>query len=323
MILSICTNPNVLEVMRLINMFITIIQIAVPIILIFVLMLKFAQAIVKNDQDALQKTMRTIPYNITATVLIFLVPTLVSLVVNISFPNSEYKKCLNVKTIAEVNVLYEAKMEELINKAEETLNLNDYLNAYNYLNYIKNDVKKSEYKKQLQELKDKIDKSNKVSPISTGIPIIVETAKKYIDKNVGTDCSGFVKNLVLGPTGYLHPQVASTSASCDGRSRGSNGMYRKYIELGSIVWQRPSSAQTLSEAMLSFPGDCAAGDVLFYSYGANDCVKHVVIYTGYENGKNMIVDSNMFDHTVRYRGVDEVHSTAIPLACARPVKNGE
>ena len=40
MIASICSEPKVLEIMRVVNLFINIIKVAVPIILIIVTMLK-------------------------------------------------------------------------------------------------------------------------------------------------------------------------------------------------------------------------------------------------------------------------------------------
>ena len=100
-------------------------------------------------------------------------------------------------------------------------------------------------------------------------------------------------------------------------------MYLKYKEKGRVVWERPAAATSLKTTVEYFPGDCKPGDIIFYSYGNNDCVKHVVVYTGYENGAHMIVDSNQQDHIVRYRAIDKVYHTAMPLACVRPISNGE
>ncbi len=49
MVLSICSDPKILEIMRIVNLAINIIRIAVPIILIFVLMIKLVGAITKSD----------------------------------------------------------------------------------------------------------------------------------------------------------------------------------------------------------------------------------------------------------------------------------
>ena len=152
---------------------------------------------------------------------------------------------------------------------------------------------------------------------------IVNLAKSYINQYVNKDCSGFVKSLVLKPLNYLNDGLGNVSKFCDGRSRGSYGMYNFYEQNKRIVWKRSPNSYNLNDVTKEFPNACEAGDVMFYTYGPNDCVKHVVIYTGYENGKFMIVDSNTDDETVRYRAIDKIYRTAMPYACARPLKNGQ
>ena len=55
MIASICSEPKVLEIMRVVNLFINIIKVAVPIILIIVTMLKFLDAVKSNDSELLME----------------------------------------------------------------------------------------------------------------------------------------------------------------------------------------------------------------------------------------------------------------------------
>ena len=161
MIASICSEPKILEVMRLVNIFINIIRIVVPILLIFTLIFKFAKATINDDKDNLQKVLKTAPSNIVAAVIIFLVPIFVSLIVKVSFPNSDYNNCISIRTIEQVNEIYENKIESLISKAEETLELYDYSSAYNYLNNIKNEDKRVYYEEKLKNIKEQIDaKSN-------------------------------------------------------------------------------------------------------------------------------------------------------------------
>lgn len=578
MILSICDNPDILKIMNLIILIINIIKVAVPIILILTLMIRFTSSVAKSNEDALESIKKSAPANIIAAVLIFLVPTFVSIVTKISFPNSDFVKCLSGASNETIAASYAEKAEKLVAKAELSLKINDYTAAMNYLKNLSNSGKKEELAKRLEAIREKLNvkpstptESGKYSKVnysnfkwvyyeagtgpikdyySGGIPYAIRApenvsdlngvslpliiffhgageekkkisgnifikngvfqklitswnnyglqtipaimisphaygsfdyletnfetisalieyakdkynidmdrivlmghsmgaddtvsvpykfhtkynkdyfnayvmfsastklsaspyndsndikeyftgkkikgysennlcegffnlinvpltvysgaghnkvpekaltedlnndgvsdimywlfgedakvktnssvtstngelaseARKYVNQNVGLDCSGFVKNKVLKPLGYLQSEIANTSAQCDGRSRGSYGMYKKYLENGQMVWKRDSSAVTMSQALSSFPGNCAAGDIIFYSYGANDCVKHVAMYVGYENGNHMIIDSNMSDNTVRYRGIDKVYSTAMPLGCARARK---
>lgn len=331
MILSICDSPSALEVISKILLLIDIIKVAVPIILIIFLMIKFMRAVSSHDEGEIQKVFKSSISNMIAATLIFLIPTIVIMIARLSMASTPYSKCLVRLSSDEIAIKYYNNADSLIKKAEDSLKYSDYFNALGYLDNIKDLDKKNEYLRRLEDIKEIIDKNNEEeeedigggSSSYQGNMIIVNEAKKYINKDVGTDCSGFVKHKVLKPLDYLQDDIAKTSGHCDGKSRGSYGMYLKYKEKGRVVWERPASASTLALSVQSFPGDCKPGDVIFYSYGNNDCVKHVVIYTGFEDGKHMIVDSNQQDHIVRYRAIDKVYRTAMPLACIRPIKNGE
>ena len=73
-ILSICDNPDVLQVMRIVNIVITIIKIAVPILLIIFIMIELISAI--TDEEKLKKVTSGAVKKFIAAVLIFLIPTI-------------------------------------------------------------------------------------------------------------------------------------------------------------------------------------------------------------------------------------------------------
>ena len=161
--LSICSEPSIMEVMRIIVLFINIIKVVVPIILIISLMIKFAGAVTKNDQDLLNKAAKTAVPNAIAAVLIFLVPTFVDIVVRLTFPNSSYSECISGISKETVSAAYNKKMDELISYAKESLTNADYSNAYSYLNNIKDKDEKAQYKETLDELNERLDQKNKNS----------------------------------------------------------------------------------------------------------------------------------------------------------------
>ena len=98
MILSICSNPEVLEVMRIINVIILFIQIAVPILLILTGMTTLMSTIKVGNDDLLAKAKKQLVNNSIAAVVIFLIPTLVNVIVKISDSNNEYRDCLYADT---------------------------------------------------------------------------------------------------------------------------------------------------------------------------------------------------------------------------------
>ena len=157
MILSICENPKVLEITRLINIFITIIRIIVPIALVFSLMFKLVGAITKSDEDGLSKVKKIAPKKLIAAAIIFLVPTIVRLVVRLTASDISYENCLRVVSISEINSAYNKSMDELLIHAEETLSMDDYNTAYKYVKNIKDSDARKEYEERLAEVKTKID----------------------------------------------------------------------------------------------------------------------------------------------------------------------
>ena len=158
MILSICENPKVLEITRLINIFITIIRIIVPIALVFSLMFKLVGAITKSDEDGLSKVKKIAPKNLIAASIIFLVPTIVRLVVRVTASDISYENCLRVVSVSEINSAYNKQMDKLLTHAEVTESLDDYTIAYKYVKNIKDNDSRSEYEGRLATLKEKIDK---------------------------------------------------------------------------------------------------------------------------------------------------------------------
>lgn len=161
-ILSICDNPDVLQVMRIVNIVITIIKIAVPILLIIFIMIELISAI--TDEEKLKKVTSGAVKKFIAAVLIFLIPTLVQAIVVVTLGNENaadgYKNCLKNLTLEQINQIYEQNAIDAITKAESTLDYNDYSNAVILVHKIKDTEKKSDYLRRLDTLKSKINKDS-------------------------------------------------------------------------------------------------------------------------------------------------------------------
>ncbi len=220
MIASICSEPKVLEVMRIVNIFISIIRIVVPILLIFVLVFKLISAVTSNDNDSLAKVKKTAIPNIVAAVIIFILPTLINLIVKITFPNNDYINCLKVTTTKEIQNIYLERIEALVSKAEETFNINDYNNAMLYLSNIKDEEKKKEYKERLKIVKEKIDELNKTNEqIGTGLGKDIVPTEELIEACnwVLHDEEVQIKLMTCppGPYKYTNPDIELPGGSTD------------------------------------------------------------------------------------------------------------
>lgn len=163
MIGSICDVPKVLEVMRIVNIVISIIRIAVPIILILSVMIKFVRVITSPDKEEMPKMIKVVTKSVIAAVIVFLIPTFVSVIVGIVAPNSDYKQCLEVKSLEDIRQIYVTQEEKLVTKAEESNDIYDYSTAYSNLVNIKDATKRQEFISRLDSVKEKIDELNKKS----------------------------------------------------------------------------------------------------------------------------------------------------------------
>ncbi len=158
MILQICDNPTVLSVMRIVNIVILIIKIVVPILLILTGMITLLKTIMAGEEDSLAKAKKQLINNAIAAVVVFLIPTFVSVLVKVSLTNGEYKDCLSNTSNDVINQKYYDIAVDSISKAESSSKYNDYYDAITKVNEIKDIDTKKALKKRLDNVKAIIDK---------------------------------------------------------------------------------------------------------------------------------------------------------------------
>ena len=93
MILNICDNGDVLSVMRIVNITVLIIKIAIPIILILSLSINYLKAVYTSDNDALVKANKQAVNKMIAAILIFFIPTFVNVLVKLGSSENGYSNC--------------------------------------------------------------------------------------------------------------------------------------------------------------------------------------------------------------------------------------
>ena len=213
MIGSICSEPRVLEVMRIVNIIILIIKIAIPIILIVIGMLDFAKAVSVGADDALPNSIKTFVKRIIVAILIFLIPTFISIIFSITSSSKDYKNCLEVRTKEEINAIYLQVEEKLVAEAESSNNISDYTNAYGYLINIKDDNKRQEFQDRLAEVKKIIDEKNK-----SDYPIVdIDTSSDYGKDIPVTDELKAACKLILN-----QDKVKIRLIACSGKNAAEN-----------------------------------------------------------------------------------------------------
>ena len=161
MILSICDNASILQIMRIVKIFIRLICIAVPIIMIISTMVSIMREMKDGKTEMFSNISKSIVPKVIAVILIFMIPTFVHIIAGF-FGDDSYIGCLNLATKEGVIEAREKSVKNLISKANDTLTMADYTAALNEVNKLSPDDRQV-FLDELRVIKEKIDVKSKVS----------------------------------------------------------------------------------------------------------------------------------------------------------------
>ena len=158
MILSICDEPRILEVFRIIKLLITIIKIVVPLILIISGMITFIKAIQDSETS---KALNVFVKKCIAAILIFLIPTFVSIIANVVGSGTEYANCFKLATKEGIQSAYNSRAKQYVLNAKNTLNYGAYQLALTTVNELDDAGTKSSLLGDLEKVNEEIKKAEK------------------------------------------------------------------------------------------------------------------------------------------------------------------
>ena len=154
-ILSICDNGDVLSVIRIVNVIIQIIRIAVPILLILSAMIGYMNAV--KDNDELAKTSKLLVAKLVAAILVFFIPTFVRIIVDAMGADNTYAACLNDATEERISAAYREVAEKRIDIAKKSLSRADYNTAKQAVMKVKGEADRAELEQELADLLNYIE----------------------------------------------------------------------------------------------------------------------------------------------------------------------
>lgn len=218
MILDICENPTVLEIMRIVKIAVTIIRIVVPIILILSLMIGYTRAISSKDTDLLAKANKAAVAKAIAAILVFFIPTFVNIVVNIaSGDNESYVSCINLATSENISAAYSNMAQKYLDQTKSSLSESDYNMALSYINKIDNESTKNKMLSELNDIKKYIDIAKEIDELKQSY-----SASKYNEllNKINNISDNTYKQKLLKMLKEV-PTETSTGGSSGGSSGGS------------------------------------------------------------------------------------------------------
>ena len=163
MILTLCGTAEVLNIIRIIKIFITIIKIVVPILLIVSAMTTYLKAVTSGE---LQKSNKALLNKVLAGVIIFLVPTVVSVILNVAWTDSEVNQCLVNATSENIEKVRIEHTNDLIDRLENNFNISNYNTALSSAKKIKDTNTKTEIINKVQSYKKYVDMSKEIDKLA-------------------------------------------------------------------------------------------------------------------------------------------------------------
>lgn len=162
-IFGICSNGDILKIMKIIKIIINVIKILVPIILLVSVMIDYTKAVTNGELNNVNKLFKN---KIIAAILIFFIPTFVSVIFKIADVNRDYYDCIENATSSGIQEAYIQEAIDKINICKNTFNKYDYNSAYNSIKKIKDDEIENELLNELNEIKIYVDIKDNIKKLS-------------------------------------------------------------------------------------------------------------------------------------------------------------
>lgn len=162
---NVCSMPEIMEVMLILNRVLYILKILIPIVVIITGMYSYFKVTLSDSPD-LKSAFHLLLAKMMVAAAFFFIPTLINSIMKTAFPKSNYTLCFSVVSRQSIDKAYLAYAKKNLEKAEKSLKQADYDEAYFYVSKVSNETIKSNYQKRLKSLKTKMQNKNK-KPLSS------------------------------------------------------------------------------------------------------------------------------------------------------------
>ena len=120
--LNICNNSGVLGIFYLCKLAMQIICYTAPVILILTIMIRLIKSLISNEESGL--TFKSIINKIVISVIIFIVPTMVNLILTLVGGSLDYQNCLEMATLENIQMYKEIEAEKRAQNSNNNSNTN-------------------------------------------------------------------------------------------------------------------------------------------------------------------------------------------------------
>ncbi len=158
MILSLCTDGNILRIIRYIKIIINIIFIIVPIIFLVTASISYLKAITESDKEALAKANKAMVSKVIAAIIIFFIPTITKIIVTLaSTDENDYISCIENATPDGINDAYISNASDAVKEVKTSYDVSDYNKAKEAIKNVEDEAEKNVLTEELEKTKEIID----------------------------------------------------------------------------------------------------------------------------------------------------------------------
>ena len=195
MILSLCSDANVLKILRYIKIVINIIFLIVPILLLVTASISYLKAISNADKDGIAKTNKAMISKCIAAVIIFFIPLITKMIVKLaSTDENDYISCIENATPEGISNAYVKIANDTIKKVKTSYDINEYNKAKDTIGNIDDELEKRALAKELEDTKVIIDLKQNINDLKTNYS--EEKYNKYLNEVNNLDASDIKTELL-------------------------------------------------------------------------------------------------------------------------------
>ena len=126
MVLAVCNDPKILELVLMTKTAISLLQIIAPLGVVIFASLDIMKAVIAKDQDGINKQIKHIPKRLIAMAILFFVPTFVDLVMKVVDSTFDYTTCFAQASNENIESLYQSIAKEKIANANVVMGEADW-----------------------------------------------------------------------------------------------------------------------------------------------------------------------------------------------------
>ena len=195
MILSLCTDANILKILRYIKIIINIIFVIVPILLLVTASISYLKAISNADKDGIAKTNKAMISKCIAAVIIFFIPLITKMIVKLaSTDENDYISCIENATPEGISNAYIKNANDTVKKVKTSYDINDYNKAKDTIRNIDDELEKRALTKELEDAKIIIDLKQNINDLKNNYS--EEKYNKYLNEVNNLEASNIKTELL-------------------------------------------------------------------------------------------------------------------------------